>query len=116
MVNVSFNINKELHTIEMHAVGHAKFKKPDEGYDPVCAGISTLAYTLGQCMEFLGEEGGLVIAPQLDLERGDVHIVATPTNEFYTQCLHSFFVIQVGMHVLATNFPNNVSLTPFDTL
>lgn len=116
MVNITFNLNKELNTIEMHAVGHAEFKKPDEGYDPVCAGISTLAFTLGQCMEFLGEEGGLSVKPDLTLDRGDVHIVVAPTDAFYAQCLHSFFVIQVGCHVLAANFPDNVTLTPFDAL
>lgn len=116
MVDVSFKIDKEFRTIEMHAVGHANFNKSAEGYDPVCAGISTLAFTLGQCLDFLGEEGGLKIQPQLELERGEVHIIATPTDEFYAQCLHSFFVIQVGCHVLAANFPENVSLSPFDTL
>lgn len=116
MVEITFHVDKELNAIEMHAVGHAEYKKPEEGYDPVCAGISTLAFTLGQCLEFLGEEGGLLVKPQLTLDRGDVHIVAVPTETFYEQCLHSFFVIQVGMHILATNFPDNVSLTPFDTL
>mgnify|MGYP007111677746 CR=1 FL=1 len=47
------------------------------------------------------------------LEEGDTIIVAKPKEETYAETLHTFFVAQVGYHLLAHNYPQYVSLSSF---
>ena len=111
MVNVEFFTNKESGSITMKLTGHAGQAK--KGEDIVCASASILAYTVAQAIQFMYEEGGLQKKPHIKLEEGDTIIVAKPKPETYAEALHTFFVAQVGYHLLAHNYPQYVSLSSF---
>ena len=112
MVDVEFFTNKESGSITMKLSGHAGQAK--KGEDIVCAAASILAYTVAQALQFMYEEGDLKKKPHLKLEEGDTIIVAKPKPESYAEALHTFFVAQVGYHLLARNYPQYVALSPFN--
>ena len=111
MVKAEFFTDKESGSITMKLSGHAGQAK--QGEDIVCASASILAYTVAQTLQFMYEQGELKKKPHLKLEEGDTIIVAKPKPEAYAEVLHTFFVAQVGYHLLAHNYPQYVSLSSF---
>ena len=111
MVDIEFFTNKESGSITMKLSGHAEQAK--KGEDIVCAAASILAYTVAQALQFMYEEGALKKKPHIKLDEGDTVIVAKPKPETYAEALHTFFVAQVGYHLLARNYPKYVALSPF---
>ena len=111
MVNVEFFTNTEIGSITMKLSGHAEQAK--KGEDIVCAAASILAYTVAQALQFMYEQGDLQKKPRIKLEEGDTIIVAKPKAESYAEALHTFFVAQVGYHLLAHNYPKYVTLSSF---
>lgn len=111
MVKAEFFTNKEAGSITLKLSGHAGQAK--KGEDIVCAAASILAYTVAQALQFMYEEGDLQKKPHLKLEEGDTIIVAKPKAESYAEALHTFFVAQVGYHLLSRNYPQYVSLSSF---
>ena len=69
-----------------------------------------LAYTVAQAVQFMYENDKLKRKPKIQITDGEATIIATPTEEWYAEALHTFWVAQCGIHVLAHNFPNNVTL------
>lgn len=111
MIQVEFFTNKEAGSITMKLTGHAEQAK--KGEDIVCAAASILAYTVAQALQFMYEEGDMQKKPHIKLDDGDTIIVAKPKAESYAEALHTFFVAQVGYHLLASNFPKYVALSSF---
>ena len=111
MLNAEFFTNKESGSITLKLTGHAGQAK--KGEDIVCASSSILAYTVAQALQFMYEQGDLQKKPHLKLEEGDTIIVAKPKADSYAEALHTFFVAQVGYHLLAHNYPQYVTLTSF---
>lgn len=111
MVKAQFFTNKDSGSITMKLSGHAGAAK--KGEDIICASASILAYTLAQTLQFMYEEGNLQKKPHIKLEPGDCVIVAKPKPEFHAEALHTFFVAQVGFHLLAHNYPQYVDLESF---
>lgn len=111
MVQAEFFTNKESGSITMKLTGHAGQAK--KGEDIVCASASILAYTVAQALQFMYEQGDLQKKPLLKLDEGDTIIVAKPKHEAYAEALHTFFVAQVGYHLLAHNYPQYVTLVSF---
>lgn len=111
MVKVEFFTNKESGSITLKLSGHAG--QANKGEDIVCSACSILAYTVAQTIQFMYEEGNLQKKPHLKLQEGDTIIVAKPKKESYTEALHAFFVVQVGYHLLAHNYPQYVTLSSF---
>ena len=111
MVNAEFFTNKESGSITMKLSGHAQ--QDERGKDIVCAAASILAYTVAQALQFMYEQGELQKKPHIRLAEGDTIIVAKPKPETYAEALHTFFVAQVGYHLLAHNYPQYVSLSSF---
>lgn len=111
MVKAEFYTNKESGSITLKLTGHAG--QAEHGQDIICSACSILAYTVAQALQFMYEEGNLQKKPHIKLEEGDTVIVAKPKKEFYTEALHTFFVAQVGYHLLAHNYPQYVSLSSF---
>ena len=111
MVKAEFFTNKESGSITMKLSGHAG--QAEKGSDIVCAAASILAYTVAQALQFMYEEGGLQKKPHLRLEEGDTVIVAKPKQDTYAEALHTFFVAQVGYHLLSHNYPQYVTLVSF---
>lgn len=94
--------------IHMTLKGHAA--SAPYGEDLVCSAATMLAYTVAQAVQFMYEQGKLKKKPKLSLKEGNVTIVATPKEEDYAEALHTFWVAQCGVHVLAHNYPQNVKL------
>jgi predicted DNA-binding antitoxin AbrB/MazE fold protein len=69
-----------------------------------------LAYTVAQAVQFMYENGKLKKKPKISLKDGNANIVVTPTEEDYAEALHTFWVAQCGIHLLAHNYPQNVKL------
>ena len=111
MVKAEFFTNKESGSITMKLSGHAG--ADEHGKDIVCAAASILAYTVAQTLQFQYEEGGLRKKPHLKLEPGDTIIVAKPKADKFEEALHTFFVAQVGYHLLAKTYPQYVTLSSF---
>ena len=111
MVKAEFFTNKESRSITLRLIGHAGQDEP--GKDIVCSAASILAYTVAQALQFQYEEGGLTKKPYLKLEPGETVIIAKPKPENYAEALHTFFVAQVGYHLLAKNYPQYVTLSSF---
>ena len=111
MVRVEFFTNKESGSITMKLSGHAEQAK--KGEDIVCAAASILAYTVAQALQFMYEQGDMQKKPHIKLNEGDTVIVAKPKADSYAEALHTFFVAQVGYHLLAHNYPQYVTLVSF---
>ena len=108
MIEVKFWKNKERGTVHMTMKGHAG--TAPKGEDLVCAAATMLAYTLAQTMQFYSETQKLARKPNIRLEDGNAYVVVTPKEEDYAEVLHSFWVVQCGIHVLAHNYPEAVRL------
>lgn len=111
MISVAFSANKDAGSITLKLTGHADAAK--KGEDIVCSAATILAYTVAQTLQFMYEDGALQKKPHLKLENGDAFIVAKPKPESHAEALHTFFVAQVGYHLLAQSYPQCVELTTF---
>ena len=111
MLKAEFFTNKESGSITLKLTGHAGQAK--NGEDIVCSAASILAYTVAQTLQFMYEQGELQKKPHIKLVEGDTIIVAKPKAETYAEALHTFFVAQVGYHLLAHNYPQYVTLSSF---
>lgn len=97
--------------ITLRVKGHAEAAR--EGEDIICASASMLAYTAAQTLQFLWAEGGLKRKPIAEIEKGNARIEVIPNKDTYAEALHTFFVVQVGFHLLAHNYPQYVELVSF---
>lgn len=95
-------------SIHMTLQGHAK--AAPYGEDLICASATMLAYTVAQAVQFMYEQGKLRKKPKISLREGRATIIATPNEEDYAEALHTFWVAQCGIHLLAHNYPRNVKL------
>jgi uncharacterized protein YsxB (DUF464 family) len=111
LITATFTADKESGSIILRLTGHAGAAQ--KGHDVVCAGASMLAYTLAQVLTFMYEESSLHKRPHLKLDEGDTLIVAKPVTGRYNECLHAFYVIQVGYALLAKSYPQFVELFSF---
>jgi uncharacterized protein YsxB (DUF464 family) len=113
MITASFSRRNDNGTesITLRLTGHAGMA--EKGQDIVCASASILAYTVAQSLQFMYEEGELEEKPLIRLDSGDAVITAIPKYGFYKEALHTFFVAQVGYHLLAHNYPQYVELHSF---
>ena len=108
MIVAKFYQKPDNGTIHMTLKGHAQ--AAPKGEDLVCSAATMLAYTVAQAVQFLFEQGQLKKKPKILLREGSATIIATPTEEGYAPVLHTFWVAQCGIHVLAHNYPQNVKL------
>jgi uncharacterized protein YsxB (DUF464 family) len=113
MITASFSRANDNGTesITLRLKGHAGMA--NEGEDIICASATILAYTVAQSLQFLYEEGGLEEQPLIRLDKGDAEITVIPKYTSYKEALHTFFVAQVGYHLLAHNYPQYVELHSF---
>lgn len=92
----------------MNIKGHAD--SAPKGEDLICASATMLAYTVAQAVQFMHESDKLKKKPKIHIKDGEATIIATPKEDAYAETLHTFWVAQCGVHVLAHNYPNNVKL------
>ena len=102
MINVIYHRRMNRVTIE----GHAHSGEP--GHDLVCAGVSTLAYTLAANVGNL-EDCGMVRRPTVVLEPGKAEIEAKPKPSHKATTELIFQSVCVGFELLAANSPECVS-------
>ena len=108
MITARFYCKPSNGSIHMTLKGHAK--AAPYGEDLICASATMLAYTVAQAMQFMYENGKLKKKPKISLTEGNATISATPNEDDYAEALHTFWVAQCGIHVLAHNYPQNVKL------
>ena len=108
MITARFYQKPSAGSIHMTLKGHAG--AAPKGEDLICASATMLAYTVAQTVQFLFEQGKLKKKPKIHIKDGEATIIATPTEDAYAETLHTFWVAQCGIHVLAHNYPQNVTL------
>lgn len=111
MITAKFYTKPSQGSIRMTLKGHAA--AAPKGEDLICASATMLAYTVAQAVQFLFEQGHLKKKPKVKIKDGEAAIIATPNEESYAEVLHTFWVAQCGIHVLAHNYPRNVVLEHF---
>lgn len=108
MIQAKFYQKPGKGSIHMSIKGHAQ--AAPKGEDLICASATMLAYTVAQAVQFMQEQGKLQKKPKIRIKDGEAVIIATPTEDAYAECLHTYWVAQCGIHVLAHNYPKNVKL------
>ena len=88
--------------------GHAGFGA--YGSDPVCGGLSALAYTGARMLEELDVEGRLTDSPILRMEPGLAHLEARANEEGKEVLQHLGKFLEGGFRLMADSFPTAVSL------
>ena len=108
MITARFYQKPSNGSIHMSIKGHAM--TAPKGEDLICSAATMLAYTVAQAVQFMYECDKLKKKPKIHIEDGEATIIATPTEDAYAEALHTFWVAQCGVHVLAHNYPQNVTL------
>ena len=108
MIKIKLSESKSNGSLSLKVKGHAG--QAPEGHDIICASTSILAYTVAQMVTDINSKGGLRKPPTIKLEKGDAVVTCHPTDETYAELLHTYFVAQVGYHLLAHNYPQFVEL------
>lgn len=99
-------------SIIFQLTGHAG--TAEKGKDLVCASASILAYTIAQMALFMYTEGKLKKKPTVSLKEGNAVVTVKPKEgNDYAEALHSYFVVQVGLSLLANNYPHAVEVKMF---
>ena len=111
MTKAEFQIHDK-GSMTLKVTGHAG--AAEKGRDIICAAASMLTYTLAQIISNMHAEGKLKKKPTLMLnEDGSARITAKPKDEHFDECLHAFFCVQTGYHLLSLNYPQYVELKSF---
>ena len=112
MVVAKFEIDEEKKKLSLHVKGHAGANKA--GNDIVCAGASTLAYTLAQTLKIEKERGNIKYNPTLKLKEGDAIISCRAiSDEAFNALCYAYLVIQNGYVLLSHNYPQYVAVEMF---
>jgi len=103
MIKIKFNPDK----YELEVKGHANFD--EKGRDIVCSAISTLFYTLAQCVcdskDMLTEE------PEIDIQPGgEGRISCKPKAEYEGNIARTYWTILTGLNLIAENYKKNVKM------
>lgn len=97
--------------LTMTVRGHAR--SAEKGQDLVCAAASILAYTAAQDVTDAYRNGMLKGEPKVAFSEGKAEIDVSPKDEHFAEVLHTLFVVQKGLLLLAANNPTFVKVTPF---
>ena len=108
MITARFYQKPSNGSIHMSIKGHAM--TAPKGEDLICSAATMLAYTVGQAVQFMYEQDMLKKKPKIRIKDGEATVIATPKEETFAEVLHTFWVGQCGMHVLAHNYPQHVKL------
>jgi uncharacterized protein YsxB (DUF464 family) len=108
MITARFYQKPSNGSIHMTLKGHAE--SAPKGEDLICSAATMMAYTVAQAVQFMYEQDKLTKKPKIRIKDGEATIIATPTEEAYAEALHTFWVAQCGIHVLAHNYPKNVTM------
>lgn len=88
--------------------GHSGYASA--GNDIVCAGASTLLYTLCQTLLSLEHEKYYNAPPEMNIKSGDASVKCMPKNEYRHIIDNVFFTIMNGFELLESEYPNFVNI------
>ena len=111
MIKIKLSESKVNGSLSLKVEGHAG--QAPEGHDIICASASILIYTVAQMVTDINSKGGLKKPPTIKLEKGDAVVTCHPKEETYAELLHTYFVAQVGYHLLAQHYPQYLELIMF---
>lgn len=111
MIEIRFTENADKGILSLDIQGHAG--QAPYGQDIVCASVSILAYTVAQTLLYMHEEGRLAEEPMIEIDSGDAIVACKPTEEYYGEAYHTYFVAEVGCELLAQNYPQYVDVKSF---
>lgn len=109
MIDVKLYYNPNAGNIKLRIRGHAN--AGEYGEDLICAAVSALAITAGECACYLHSRELLKRTPLVHLKRGDTTVIVTPREDALAEAILCFWTIQVGMHALAKRYPDYVNLS-----
>lgn len=112
MTTAKFSLLMAEGAIVMDIRGHAGWA--ELGKDPVCAGASTLAMTVAQCVRDMEDAGKLIKKAHITIGNGRVTVVAKPQPEYFHEALHLFWLGQRGFQILEESYPEHVRLKAFE--
>lgn len=93
---------------QMSIEGHAM--SGEAGHDVVCAGVTSLAYTLGiNVVNMSAASPREIREPQVKLEAGSALISCRPANKYKSIVTMIFDAVAAGLEYLADNNPENIS-------
>ena len=103
MINIFYDEKNYTLTIDGHA-GYAK-----KGQDIVCAGVSTLAYTLSSYLQKMNKEQRLIYF-YATLNDGRATIECLPKDNFIDEVSLVYDVVMNGLESIMRSYPDNVSI------
>lgn len=112
MMTAKFSLLMAEGAIVMDVRGHVGWA--ELGKDPVCAGASTLAMTVAQCVKDMEDAGKLQKKAHITIGSGRVTVVAKPQPEHFHEALHLFWMGETGMRLLEDAYPGYVQIKPFE--
>ena len=89
-------------TIEGHA------KHDEIGKDVVCAGITSLTYTLAMYVDKLNRFGKTLFVPNIRLDSGNAEISVVVKGGYEHEARRVFDTICDGYELIANTYPDNV--------
>ncbi len=95
--------------LSLDLTGHADLVR--EGYDPVCAAVSVLLYTLAEEVEDMDNEGLLRRSPHVLLDSGLAHLSATPTRKGKLRAEGAYRLTLRGLNLLAKAYPQCLKIS-----
>lgn len=99
---ISIRIDVDYMRLEIN--GHSGFG--DEGRDIVCAGVSTLVYTLAQNLRMMLDEDEY----EADIDTGHAYIEATPPSILAERCRDFFMFTANGFALLEAEYGQYVQM------
>lgn len=109
MIDVKLRYDPLRGNIRLRIRGHAN--AAPRGKDIICAAVSSLAMTAGECACYLHSRELLKRTPLVHLKSGDATVIITPREDALPEALICFWAIQVGLHGLAKRYPGYVNLS-----
>ena len=95
--------------LSLDLTGHADLVR--EGYDPVCAAVSVLLYTLADELEDMAGEGLLRRSPHILLSPGSAHISVTPTRKGKMRTEGAYRLTLRGLDLLSRAYPQCLKIS-----
>ena len=109
MINANFDLNDT--KIDVVVRDHAGAGERD--HDLVCAGASTLTYTIIQNVHDFKQYGFFSKPPRVTTKDGYASIICYPKKKYRETVLDMFRTIERGFQLLEHNFPDNVKVKSF---